>query len=128
LEISSLFQPESSLYKNFTYGTHRLCAPAETFNRISQHFATVGITRIADVTGLDMIGIPVCNAVRPNAKSLSVSQGKGANLLLAKVSAAMEAIELYHAENISPDLTCSYRELTRTAHACDPDRLDPIRP
>ncbi len=43
-------------------------------------------------------------AVRPNAKSLSVSQGKGTSLLAAKVSASMEAIELYHAENIEKPL------------------------
>ncbi len=41
-------------------------------------------------------------AVRPLAKTLSVSQGKGASLPLAKVSAAMEAIELWHAENAVP--------------------------
>ncbi|GAA4639133.1 YcaO-like family protein [Actinoallomurus vinaceus] len=61
-----------------------------------------GITRLADVTGLDIIGIPVVMAVRPLATTLSVSQGKGATLLLAKISGAMEAIELWHAENAVP--------------------------
>jgi ribosomal protein S12 methylthiotransferase accessory factor len=39
-------------------------------------------------------------SVRPLAKTLSVSQGKGYTALLAKISAAMEAIELWHAENV----------------------------
>ncbi|GAA4600611.1 hypothetical protein GCM10023195_00410 [Actinoallomurus liliacearum] len=41
-------------------------------------------------------------AVRPLGATLSVSQGKGATLLLAKISAAMEAVELWHAENAVP--------------------------
>jgi ribosomal protein S12 methylthiotransferase accessory factor len=63
----------------------------------------VGITRLADVTWLDEIGIPVYQAIRPNALLLSVSQGKGATRELAKVSAAMEAIELWHAEHLPRD-------------------------
>jgi ribosomal protein S12 methylthiotransferase accessory factor len=37
-------------------------------------------------------------AVRPLSRSLSVSQGKGQSLLLAKISAVMECVELWHAE------------------------------
>jgi ribosomal protein S12 methylthiotransferase accessory factor YcaO len=35
------------------------------------------ITRLANVTGLDTLGILVVMSVRPNSRSLSVSQGKG---------------------------------------------------
>ncbi len=99
--------------------------PEETFQRILPYFVQAGITRIADVTGLDIIGIPVCTAIRPNAKSLSVSQGKGVRLISAKVSAAMEAIELYHAENVTlPRVTASYRDLCKQAYTCDPSRLN----
>ena len=49
--------------------------------------APMGITRLADVTGLDNIGIPVFQAIRPNARSLSVSQGKGVSLEAAQASA-----------------------------------------
>jgi ribosomal protein S12 methylthiotransferase accessory factor len=118
-------QDERPTRKNYVYGTHRFCDPAETLRSISGHFPAMGITRIADITGLDAIGIPVCLAVRPNSKSLSVSQGKGLNPLLAKVSAAMETIELYHAENITLDITLSsYRELARRAQVCDPNKLN----
>ena len=61
----------------------------------------MGITRVANVTGLDRIGIPVALAVRPNSKSVAVSQGKGTTLQHAKASAMMEAIEIWHAENFS---------------------------
>jgi ribosomal protein S12 methylthiotransferase accessory factor len=75
---------------------------------------TVGLTRLADVTGLDHIGINTFVAVRPNAKCLTTSQGKGVTKELAKVSALMEAIEIWHAEEIrDPCLYGSYEELNR---------------
>ncbi len=58
----------------------------------------LGITRLAKVTGLDRIGIPVWMAVRPNARNLSVSQGKGLTDGDARASAIMEATELCVAE------------------------------
>ena len=88
----------TSAVKVFFDGTHRVRRPEETWERMRPKLARFGITRIADVTGLDTIGIPVAIAVRPLARSLSVSQGKGQTLLLAKVSAMMESVELWHAE------------------------------
>lgn len=79
-------------------GTHRAVAPETTWERISPHLRRYGITRVADVTRLDNIGIPVFLAVRPESETLAVSQGKGASPLLAKLSAVMESIELWHAE------------------------------
>lgn len=61
-------------------------------------FGRFGITRLADVTGLDRIGIPVWMAVRPNSKTLAVSQGKGLDQPAAQASAVMEAAELATAE------------------------------
>lgn len=112
--------------KIYTYGTHRFCDPTKTFARIVPHFHAMGLTRVADVTGLDVIGVPVCVAVRPNAKSLAVSQGKGMTLMLAKVSAAMESIELYHAEHIDLDqtLTGSFAELSSSVAICNPVTLN----
>ena len=63
-------------------------------------FPRVGITRIADVTGLDRLGIPVYQAIRPRSRNLAVSQGKAVTAVGAKVSGAMEAIELWHAESL----------------------------
>ena len=52
-----------------------------------------GVTRLSRLTGLDSIGVPVWNAVSPNARSIVINQGKGITDLDAKVSAAMEALE-----------------------------------
>lgn len=60
----------------------------------------VGISRVADITSLDRIGLPVFNAVRPNAHpgNLTVSSGKGLDREAALVSALMEATERHYGE------------------------------
>ena len=77
---------------------HRTCTPEETLAWLTPNLTRFGITRVAEITGLDTIGIPVFQAVRPMGRSLSVSQGKGRSKMAAKVSAVMEAIEVWHAE------------------------------
>ena len=86
-------------------GTVREMAAEETFKRLKPHLAEFGITRVADITGLDTIGIPVLTVVRPLARSLSVSQGKGVTRDLAAVSGVMESIEMFHAEQRRPPPT-----------------------
>jgi len=93
-------------------GTLRSSSPIDTLSRIKPLLKAFGITRVANVTGLDTIGIPVATCIRPNAKHLSVSQGKGVTWALAEISAIMESIEGYHAENPrQPDLLGSYAQL-----------------
>ncbi|WP_172653445.1 YcaO-like family protein [Legionella fallonii] len=71
-----------------------------------------GITRVANVTGLDDIGIPTYIAIRPGAKLLTTAQGKGITHELAKVSAMMESIEGWHCERMAPPaLFGSYQKL-----------------
>jgi YcaO-like protein with predicted kinase domain len=84
--------------KRYRAGTHRTRTPAETLALLEPRLRHFGITRVANVTGLDRIGVPVYMAVRPNARSLSVSQGKGLDAAAAKVSAIMESLEAHHAE------------------------------
>lgn len=86
--------------KGFVAGTHRTCAPAETFERYRHLMEVLGITRIANITGLDTLGIPVFTAIRPNGATLATSQGKGLDADAARTSALMEAIELWHSENV----------------------------
>ncbi|WHO38559.1 YcaO-like family protein [Sphingobium sp. AP49] len=88
--------------KPFRRGAHRSRRPADTLARVAPVARALGVTRLADITGLDRIGIPVFQAVRPLSLSLSVSQGKGATPDAARVSALMEAIELHHAETCRP--------------------------
>jgi ribosomal protein S12 methylthiotransferase accessory factor len=80
----------------------------------------MGITRLGNITGLDRIGIPVVTAVRPNSRSVSVSQGKGLDLTQATASALMEAIEGFHAEEVAEGPRASYRELAAEAAVVDP--------
>jgi YcaO-like protein with predicted kinase domain len=111
--------------KGFRLGTHRVIPPSETLARLQPHLAELGITRVANVTELDEIGIPVVLAIRPNARSLSVAQGKGVDLTAAKVSALMESIEQHHAEHDELDLRwASHDELRAAPEAVvDPDLL-----
>lgn len=103
--------------KKYFRGTERVEAPARTLERVADLLPEMGITRIANVTGLDKIGIPVVMACRPNSRSVSVFQGKGADLDAARASGVMEAIETYHGETISSPLRlASYDEL-RKSHA-----------
>lgn len=110
--------------KRHTRGTHRVSSLEETRARIWPLLRPLGITRVANITGLDCIGIPVVAVYRPNARSLSVAQGKGCTLLAAEVSGAMESIEFYHAENISlPLLLGSYNQLRFSHPLLDPQLL-----
>ncbi len=87
--------------KTYRLGTHRTVHPALTLERVKPHLRAMGITRVANVTGLDRVGLPVVTACRPNARSLAVSQGKGLELDAAKASAVMESVEIHHAEHIA---------------------------
>ncbi len=105
-------RPPERAKKLFVDGTHRTCAPEETLERIRPHFATAGITRIADVSGLDRIPISTVIAHRPNGRTLAAGSGKGFTKVAATVSAAMEAVELHCAEYPELDVTvASYAEL-----------------
>src|SRR5262249_4874631 len=68
-------------------------AAGDGFGRLQLHFAACGITRVADLTGLDVIGVPVFAAYRPNSRSLAASMGKGPEPDRARLGAAMEALE-----------------------------------
>lgn len=81
--------------KSYFAGTHRRCPPEETLAAYGPMLPRFQITRLADITDLDCLGVPVFLAVRPNAKGLSVAQGKGLTRVAAKASAMMESIECY---------------------------------
>ncbi|MFI9237379.1 YcaO-like family protein [Streptomyces sp. NPDC053079] len=94
-------------------GAHREVTTEETWRRVRPHLRRAGITRLADITGLDCVGIPVYSAVIPRSNdSISVYSGKGACRADARISAVMEAIERYSAWlPLRPELVASYEEL-----------------
>jgi ribosomal protein S12 methylthiotransferase accessory factor len=116
--------PSGVVSKGYLDGTHRLRNPAETLALIEPHLPAMGITRVANITGLDRLGIPVVAVYRPNARSIVVSQGKGVNLVAARVSGLMEAIESFHAEHADlPLRLSSFKELQQSYAVIDVTRL-----
>jgi ribosomal protein S12 methylthiotransferase accessory factor len=109
--------------KRFRRGTHRLAPPGETLAKVRPFAARMGITRLGNITGLDRIGIPVAVAVRPNSRSVSVSQGKGVDLPQAMASALMEACEGFHAEDVGAVRVAAYRDLAGSTTVVDPAAL-----
>jgi YcaO-like protein with predicted kinase domain len=110
--------------KQYFSGTHRTRDPADTVSLVLPYLPAMGITRVANVTGLDRIGLPVVMVFRPNSRSVAVSQGKGTNLLAAKASGLMEAIETWHAERMTNPLKlASFEELREAHRIIDVERL-----
>jgi ribosomal protein S12 methylthiotransferase accessory factor len=110
--------------KLYRQGTHRTISPAETIARVHPFLDAMGITRVANVTGLDRIGIPVVTVARPNSRSVAVSQGKGVTLEAAKASGIMEAVEGFHAERIEKPLRLGSRnELAGSLDLADVEGL-----
>ncbi|HEX4473566.1 MAG TPA: YcaO-like family protein [Polyangiaceae bacterium] len=114
--------------KVFRGSSERAVAPSETLARVAPLLSRFGITRVANVTGLDRIGVPVYQAIRPNARSLSVSQGKGVDAASSKVSAIMEAIELSYAERPTLPLRLGAYDELAAEGAADPMELPLSRP
>jgi ribosomal protein S12 methylthiotransferase accessory factor len=87
---------------------------AETYARVRSIARHVPITRVADLTPLDDLGLPAYAAVTPLARDLKVHNGKGATRPAARVSAMMEAVERVSAERASrPTVVASYQDLQR---------------
>jgi YcaO-like protein with predicted kinase domain len=86
--------------KRFFLGGYRSRSPEETLAIIKPAFNRINLTRLANITGLDRLGIPTVQSVRPNSGNLSVDGGKGITIEAAMASAAMECIERYHVENL----------------------------
>src|SRR6478672_5584837 len=97
-------------------GTHRSESLDHTLRQALRLSPVMGITRVANVTGLDSVGIPVVMVCRPNSRSVAVSQGKGIDLESARASGVMEAAELYHAETITLPLRLATYEELRYQH------------
>ena len=89
---------------------------AETHARVSRIARLVPISRVADLTPLDDLGLPAYSAVTPLAKDLKVHNGKGPTREAARVSAMMEAVERVSGERVNaPTVVASYDELAAGA-------------
>ncbi|WP_298522615.1 YcaO-related McrA-glycine thioamidation protein [uncultured Methanobrevibacter sp.] len=118
------------MVEEITYfkGTHRVIAPSKTIEINQDKLKTAGITRIADITDLDRIGLPIYTAIRPTAEegSVSIYGGKGISKDHAKASAMMEGFERYSAERQSSDKTinASLSEISDYGEFIEPKLLN----
>ncbi len=89
-----------SCKKTYDIETQRAVPLDATLARIEPLVPAAGITRVADITSLDRIGIPVFSCIRPTAMdgAITVYNGKGATVEESRISAIMEGIERYSAE------------------------------
>src|SRR5947199_10190096 len=92
-------EPEAP--KTHRAGTHRLVSPEETLESVRRFLPVMGITRTADITGLDVIGLPVVTVCRPNSRAVTVSLGKGHGLAAARAAGVMESIGAVLADRIT---------------------------
>ncbi|XYI04248.1 YcaO-like family protein [Sorangium sp. So ce1128] len=76
-------------------GQHRTVSARATWKRLRPLLGAIGITRLADITGLDRLGIPTFSCVRPAAArfGVTVTCGKGLRGIDAMVGAVMETVE-----------------------------------
>lgn len=81
-------------------GTQRVLSPEATLARTTKLLSKIGVTRIANITDLDRVGIPVFSAIRPSAAegAISIYSGKGVTDTNARISAIMESFERCLAE------------------------------
>ncbi len=104
------------LSKYSTKGVERSIPPIETVRKATAVLEKVGITRVAEITGLDRVGIPNFISVRPRDLNPGISyyNGKGTTRADAHAGALMEAIERHAGECCDyPIVVGSYRELKK---------------
>jgi putative methanogenesis marker protein 1 len=130
--------PEIKLDRSISYleGTQRVCDEATTLENTKDEIKKIGVTRIADITNLDRLGIPIFSAIRPSAAkgAISIYSGKGSTEQRARISAMMESFERCLAEksglnaNIeggisAPALVESYSSAIESCTVLDPATL-----
>ncbi len=107
-------------------GIERVVPAATTMARVAQAADALGVTRLADITDLDRVGIPVYSSVVPKSRdTLSVYNGKGLRPIDAQAGALMEAIERQTALRARPTfIEGSLVELSKTHRVLDPTQIN----
>ncbi|WP_170608992.1 YcaO-like family protein [Ruegeria arenilitoris] len=119
----TLFSQENSAKQSLALP--RTLGAEETLARSSRLMKALSISRLADLTSLDRLGIPVYCAVTPLAADLTTHLGKGRDKSAAKASALMEACERICAEKLPEKPTRKTYEQMRAleANVIDPQKL-----
>ena len=130
--------PKIKIDRSLSYieGTQRVYEESTTLENTKDQIKKIGVTRIADITNLDRIGIPIFSVIRPSAAkgAISIYSGKGSTEQRARISAIMEGFERCLAErqglntNIvsaisAPALVESYSKARENFSVLDPKSL-----
>jgi YcaO-like protein with predicted kinase domain len=113
-------------------GTSRTKSPQETLNKITTLSKKIGVTRLADITHMDILRIPNYSAVLPGTEDyIWVYNGKGQTRAHAKASALMESIERYTSlPSGAPRnfIRGTYDELSKISRVLHPNEVvEPVR-
>lgn len=105
-------------------GVERSVRPSATIRRARAVLDIIGVTKVADVTDLDRVGIPNFMTVRPHdlGPGISYYNGKGTTRADAYAGAMMEAIERHAGERYDGPVIASSHYNLRSEHAC----VDPL--
>jgi thioglycine synthase len=113
-------------------GTSRIRPAQETLVKVIPISKKIGLTRLADITDMDVLRIPNYSAVVPGTEDyIWVYSGKGPTREHAMASALMESIERYSslpAGGPRKFIRSSYTELSKAHKVLHPDRVvEPMR-
>ncbi len=126
--------PDRSL--SYIEGTQRVFDQDKTLDKAKEGLKGIGVTRVAGITDLDRLGIPVFSTIRPSAAegAISVYSGKGITENQARISAMMESYERCLAERkglnkdviediAAPHTITTYDEISEYGPALRPESL-----
>jgi ribosomal protein S12 methylthiotransferase accessory factor len=121
---------------SFIEGSQRVLDEKSTLENTKPNLDKIGVTRIASITDLDRMGIPVFSAIRPSSAegTISVYSGKGIFETQARITAMMEGFDRCLAERkrvnknvdddvLTPHTINSYGGISEIIAAIDPKSL-----
>ena len=113
-------------------GTTRIKPVEETLKKVIPICQKIGLTRIADITHMDILRVPNYSAVLPGTEDyIWVYSGKGPTKAHAKASALMESIERYSSLPSGAQrnfVQGSYYQLSKKYRVLHPDEVvEPLR-
>lgn len=113
-------------------GTSRIRPAQETLEKVIPISRRIGVTRLADITDMDVLRIPNYSSVLPGTEDyIWVYSGKGPTREHAMASALMESIERYSSLPSGGTwkfVRSSYADLSKTRRVLHPDNIvEPTR-
>ncbi|MFP3907546.1 MAG: YcaO-like family protein [Acidimicrobiales bacterium] len=125
--VPERFGDRAANRKRLSTGSHRVLELEDTIARVLERSEVIGLTRIADLTDLDVLGIPnyatICPELNqpPTPGGISVMSGKGLTRAHALASALMEAVERHAGlQDRRPTIRGSWAQLSRHHNVLHP--------